>query len=318
MERIPVETWHIIFAYACIDGGFTARALSRTCRYFREASKLVRYQSLKLEGLHQLHAFYAIAANEACLGIRSLFISDVTPASSGDSEDAGQQPAALRGRWPREQVQERDALIKTILAIAVQTLEILFLDLRHGRNYLFAPADLPVLRELTVYGTYDSSTDSITAALQPFAQLRRLHFNGSYDILSQGSNLVAALAEVNRLAPSLTHLGCTDGNIIQLHQIASALGIVSNSRPIRDSIPRTVTHIYFNDQRLVHLMYSQGARSLRSLVVREASRKTTSNEEVLKCWSAATQGQEWFWASAVNIALWNRNFPRLDRLHLMI
>ncbi|KZT20210.1 hypothetical protein NEOLEDRAFT_1151504 [Neolentinus lepideus HHB14362 ss-1] len=295
MNQLPVEAWQVIFGYACTDDGTTARSLSVACRYFREASKSVRFQSLKLLGMHQLRAFSAITAQETDVRVRFLFISDARPTPPGEPQDADVQPV-LRDRLPGEQVQERDTFIRAILESAAPTLEVLFLGLRSGRSYLLTPVCLPALRELSVYGTYSYATDTITPGLHPFTKLKRLHFNGSYDLLSQGTDLTLALAEVNRLAPSLTHLGCTNGNIIQVQQIASALGI-GDFFPSPQSMPRTVTHIYFTSR----YMYVRSARSLRTLIVREVPRKQNSDDDALENWLAVTRGRERFWASAINI-----------------
>lgn len=55
----PFEVWRPIFRLACVDDGTTGCALSRTCKYIREASAPYRYHSIAiaLKGLASLLLF---------------------------------------------------------------------------------------------------------------------------------------------------------------------------------------------------------------------------------------------------------------------
>ncbi|KIM87418.1 hypothetical protein PILCRDRAFT_814940 [Piloderma croceum F 1598] len=52
ITQCPAEIWGTIFALACIDDGFTGRALSRVSRYIMETSRPYKYQSLAVTQCH--------------------------------------------------------------------------------------------------------------------------------------------------------------------------------------------------------------------------------------------------------------------------
>ncbi|KAI1785371.1 hypothetical protein LXA43DRAFT_976252 [Ganoderma leucocontextum] len=54
MDRIPVDIWDHIFAYACSDGGRTGAALASTSYFLSSVSAPYRFHSLKLTSLSQI------------------------------------------------------------------------------------------------------------------------------------------------------------------------------------------------------------------------------------------------------------------------
>ena len=57
MYILPVEIWHIIFSFACIDDGSTGRSLSLVSTHFREISAPFKYQSIAISHWSQIIAF---------------------------------------------------------------------------------------------------------------------------------------------------------------------------------------------------------------------------------------------------------------------
>ena len=53
----PLEIWHIIFSFACIDDGSTGRSLSLVSTHFREISAPFKYQSIAITHWSQIIAF---------------------------------------------------------------------------------------------------------------------------------------------------------------------------------------------------------------------------------------------------------------------
>ncbi|EPQ53782.1 hypothetical protein GLOTRDRAFT_122278 [Gloeophyllum trabeum ATCC 11539] len=301
MDLLPIETWQTVFSYACTDGGLTAASLAITCRYFRDAIKPIRFQSVKLVGMTHLLSFSRFLEEEQELRIRYLFVSD-------------------RGECNSIPLQkDRDAALVRILQKVSPTIEILFLDLQSGRDYLLSPVSLPALRELGVYGTYSPDDDTITPSLEPFHNLRRLHFSGTYDLHSHGPRVGNALVDVTRLAPSLTHLGSTSGSIVALtlDRVARALGILNSPNAQRVQIPATVTHVYMKPHKFLHAY--REISTVRNLAARDGSAGAAPTDvlDPYANWSAAVQGREGMWAHAVDVASL-RNSQRLDRFSLMI
>ncbi|KAH9935687.1 uncharacterized protein B0H18DRAFT_420494 [Fomitopsis serialis] len=48
IENIPLEIWERICSFACTDDGYTGLSLSKVSRYFRNASRLCRLQSVAI------------------------------------------------------------------------------------------------------------------------------------------------------------------------------------------------------------------------------------------------------------------------------
>ena len=60
MDTVPIEIWHDIFAFACIDDGYTGRSLSLVSTYFHDISAPFKYQSLVITHWTQIIAFSSI------------------------------------------------------------------------------------------------------------------------------------------------------------------------------------------------------------------------------------------------------------------
>ncbi|KIP02817.1 hypothetical protein PHLGIDRAFT_122129, partial [Phlebiopsis gigantea 11061_1 CR5-6] len=54
MHSLPAELHALIFDYACLDDGTTARELALVSRYVRDVAAPFRYQSLSVAGLDAL------------------------------------------------------------------------------------------------------------------------------------------------------------------------------------------------------------------------------------------------------------------------
>jgi len=57
MNRCPVEIYAHIFQLACMDGGYTGRALSLVSKYFHDVSKPLKYYSVSCHGFWQAIEF---------------------------------------------------------------------------------------------------------------------------------------------------------------------------------------------------------------------------------------------------------------------
>lgn len=57
LSDIPLELWHRVFDFACNDDGSTCISLSKTSRFFRNASQLHRYQSISITSHRQMIKF---------------------------------------------------------------------------------------------------------------------------------------------------------------------------------------------------------------------------------------------------------------------
>jgi hypothetical protein len=57
MDIFPVEIWHLIFSFACLDDGSTGRSLSLVSTHFREISAPFKYQSIAVTHWSQIITF---------------------------------------------------------------------------------------------------------------------------------------------------------------------------------------------------------------------------------------------------------------------
>jgi hypothetical protein len=139
ITQCPAEIWGTIFALACIDDGFTGRALSRVSRYIMETSRPYKYQSLVVTQRH----FRPLTAILKKLPadrrrIRYLFLSEL-----------GWMPSSYI-RSSRESFHTDK---KHLLMLAAATLELLEVGCHF---YQFAvPFQLPVLTEMILHGHPD-------------------------------------------------------------------------------------------------------------------------------------------------------------------
>jgi hypothetical protein len=79
LDLIPPEVLAVICSYACTDDGTTGRSLSLVCRYLRNVSEHVRYQSVAVLGMFQITSLTDILLERAAHGskdvVRSMFLS---------------------------------------------------------------------------------------------------------------------------------------------------------------------------------------------------------------------------------------------------
>ncbi|KAF7980244.1 hypothetical protein HWV62_39379 [Athelia sp. TMB] len=232
VNRCPMELWHLIFSYACTDGGRTARSLSAVSRYIRKCSKpYYNVQSVALHGTRQTLAFAAaLETNPDHLRqIKHLFISS-DEVGSGDvisRKKTGERsflasfepfwrptPEQIRAKSLDSELELARALL-SILAKICSSLQIMTITFECHWEALRSPEEiaeptileLPQLTELSL--AYRAPTDAaftefVFHAPLSFPALRRLDLTGlrllSYRITPQ------LCGRLGKIAPSLTHL----------------------------------------------------------------------------------------------------------------
>ena len=137
ITQCPAEIWGGIFALACIDGGFTGRALSRVSRYIMETLRPYKYQCLTVTE-QQFKPLTAILKKLPAdrRRIRYLFLA----------EEAGGYRYSTSSEFFHT---EKNRL----LWLAAATLEILEVECRLYR--FDVPFQLPVLVKLILHGCPD-------------------------------------------------------------------------------------------------------------------------------------------------------------------
>ena len=138
ITQCPAEIWGRIFALACIDGGFTGRALSCVSRYIMETSRPYKYQCLTVTE-RQFRPLTAILKKLPAdrRRIRYLFLVEQCCLGNGYST-ASEFFHTDKNR---------------LLRLAATTLEVLEVQ---SRLYRFAvPFQLPVLVKLILHGYLD-------------------------------------------------------------------------------------------------------------------------------------------------------------------
>ncbi|KAF7980242.1 hypothetical protein HWV62_39375 [Athelia sp. TMB] len=235
VNSCPMELWHLIFSYACTDGGHTARALSAVSRYIRECSKpYYNVQSVALHGTRQTLAFAAaLETNPDHLRqIKHLFVSSDEVGSgdviskkktAGRSALASLMPFSRRKMPTPEQIRAKSIdselelarALLSILAKISSSLQILTITFTCHWAALRSPAEisdmaileLPKLTDLSL--AYRAVTDTAFTefALQAplsFPALRRLDLTGLE--LASYHTTRELCGRLGTIAPSLTHL----------------------------------------------------------------------------------------------------------------
>ncbi|KZP20280.1 hypothetical protein FIBSPDRAFT_932331 [Athelia psychrophila] len=76
VDWVPIEIWTPIFRLACVGDGRTGCALSRVCKYIRNASAPFRYYSVALKGLASLLLFAELLESSPNISVTHLFITN--------------------------------------------------------------------------------------------------------------------------------------------------------------------------------------------------------------------------------------------------
>ncbi|KAF7979722.1 hypothetical protein HWV62_41078 [Athelia sp. TMB] len=241
MDRCPTELLHLIFSYACTDGGFTGRSLSAVSRHIHECSKPFNLQSVALHGTRQTLAF-ATALKKIPVHLRQvrhLFISNdevdgrdiigsekpaepsvwgvltsFAPFSRRTTPTPEQERARNLSRVLDSDLDLAQALLTVLVKIStsLQTLAITFechwVALRSpGGMANMATLELPNLTELSL--AYRAPTDAafnefVFRAPLSFPALERLDLSG-LKLLSY--RFTPQLCDrLRKMAPNLTHL----------------------------------------------------------------------------------------------------------------
>ncbi|KZP21335.1 hypothetical protein FIBSPDRAFT_860780, partial [Athelia psychrophila] len=238
--RTPLEIWTKILGHACIDSSTTDhQLLSLISRFIREASALVKLQSISVHGRRQIIAFHQLLSQTPphLRRIRYLFLSTapLPPTSRGpahfvprdppmDSEEAKQFRSACRG----------------VLAAVAECVEILYLDLRATRLKYMPTTPFPQLVELASNGfpivpDYSHTISGPSNAPRgPCPQLRRWHLMQLPRVL-RGQGGVATICTT---APAITHLRFS--GLQRESHFASDLKV---------GLPETIHYVYVKPER---------------------------------------------------------------------
>lgn len=238
--RCPTELWTYIFFYACMDDGSTGRSLSSVSKFFNEASKFAKYQSVALRGLSQTIQFASLIEElpEIHRGVCHLFVTNEHPyATFESSEDSSPTLTSTLSsllsnlvpgtRNKRKQLESKIDRRKQIIQEAVDQNSATYESLMHDAVYrilaIIAPTlltlsfafefnfgdpkipSLPVLTELNLrYGFHwrTPPIDKVLRTLEPLPALRRFNLVGVDCHALPGDILSKAAA----FAPSLTHI----------------------------------------------------------------------------------------------------------------
>ena len=136
ITQCPAEIWGRIFALACIDGGFTGRALSCVSRYIMETSRPYKYQCLTVKE-RQFRPLTAILKKLPAdrRRIRYLFLAEECRDGYGTASEFFHTDK------------------NRLLQLAAATLEVL--EVRTELSRFAVPFQLPVLVKLILHGYLD-------------------------------------------------------------------------------------------------------------------------------------------------------------------
>ncbi|KAI9000686.1 hypothetical protein BD414DRAFT_504676 [Trametes punicea] len=173
IHDLAVEVLQQIFAYACTDGGYTARSLALVSRHCYEVVQPLRLHNVALHSVRQIESFTALLGREYHpshrAGVYHLFIStwrDGEAVARADAEHTSQQRDVQRkpsrpagphrsGEWTRL----RDDLDKRLSVTLPRLLGSVAPDLRtlsivHSWEFaaITFPACFPRLEEFTSFG----------------------------------------------------------------------------------------------------------------------------------------------------------------------
>ncbi|KIK59301.1 hypothetical protein GYMLUDRAFT_44667 [Collybiopsis luxurians FD-317 M1] len=227
MDRCPPEICHLIFCFACTDGGYTGRSLSAVSKSIRSISRPTMLQSMSIIGYNQLVAFLNILEQEqaqtqqqhsdepdrpSLRHVKYLFIS-------AHARNTAVDPKALTPEFSRKaRAYEAFERILRIIAPTIRVLHVFFI---FYRTFLLLPLSLPVLQELSLHGPINCP--SVNGEPSIFPALRHLHISSPFP----PRYLTGKLA---RIAPELKHfrLSAPDHNeefLVELQAILSELSV---------------------------------------------------------------------------------------------
>jgi len=271
MEHFPTEIWGEIYAFACVDDGRTGRALSLVSRFIHETSKPYKLQSIAVFGDRQLAAFADLIE---------------------------QTPTHLRRvdcificyRNHNGQPTEYSVLEQVLCAIS-SSVRIIHAVFVWSRPFVLLPVSLPVLEELIMYGSINT-TIAVKYSTQ-FAVLKHLS-------LSCGPTFL--LENVLRLTPSLVNLSISasvdheDGWLkvaksgfptylqhIFIHTPTKPNPAFTTSQPCYDSVMRSLSLLVDADNRVSLL-----------LPLRFNLLNMTSLNKSMATWYASAAGIPWW------------------------
>ncbi|PBK92082.1 hypothetical protein ARMGADRAFT_1053981 [Armillaria gallica] len=293
MERCPAEICSEIFSYACTDNGYTGRSLSLVSKFVRETSEMCRLQSISIIGYEQLVAFAAALERTppSLRRVRYIFIS-------AHARSTAENPKAITSEYSRRA--KAYAAFEQILQYITGTVEVLHAFFIFYRPFPLLPVNLPLLRELTLYGSLDGFPD-VDERLQ-FPCLRHLYLSP----LSSPSYLTD---QISKLTPGLVNLRLaapehSQSFVPELEQILQTLEEESalTLRKVFVHCPLKPLDNWLNMMDL----YEETMASLRRLLSRHQQRlvllsplrmglfRTVTIQDAEVAWSESISGRCWW------------------------
>ncbi|RPD57258.1 hypothetical protein L226DRAFT_489352 [Lentinus tigrinus ALCF2SS1-7] len=277
MDGCPIEILGLIFTLACVDDGYTGRALSLVSKHIRGVSRKYAFQSIALYGSHQLSAFAALLerVDPQHGRVRNLYLADRRRVWME------YKPGQDKTSWIRARVTEdfhitdpaREYSSDAILSIfrrtapTLRTLTLLLFD-RYDEMALSMP--FPALQELTIYGSLLNHHGN--AEIPQCGALQRLHIVQDFSLRKSVPRAVSIVA------PSLTHLrisrlvssGLGSGDIVHglermLQQPEDAASTV---------FPPSLKHIFIQMSQQ-EVFDCDGKVQLKDLAMRDAGKRVT-------------------------------------------
>jgi len=276
MEHFPAEIWGEIYAFACVDDGWTGRALSLVSRIIHETSKPYKLQSIAVIGQMQLSRFaYLIEQTPTQLRrVRCIFLSARTPNDAPGLKYMCKQDVY----W---------VALKRVLRAISPWVRIIHTHFVFVSPFVPLPVSLPVLEELVVHGPLDASTTTDKSSIQ-FPALKHLSISCDPNILDN----------VLRRTPSLVNLRISASALHSKWWATTAeYSFPTHLQRILIQTP-TQTVVFFKDSHnrtMLSLRVLADADDRIALLKRDLSSETSiSVQEAEAIWELSADGIPWW------------------------
>ena len=206
LTRVPTEIWRDIIEQACTDGGPTGKSLVLTSKFFHVQANDSRFTSLALFSLNQLERFLAFVhsrPSEWRYPVRHLWLSFAQECFNGQASIVSENDDS-----DEEWHARFDCAMTDLLALVAPSLRVLTLVQNDSHAVPLFRLDLPILSELTVWGSVSAVVIHPCSADCPprLPALRRFHF-----VCGDPSSRAQLLGPSSWLSASpLTHLRLSD------------------------------------------------------------------------------------------------------------
>jgi len=308
MDRIPPEIWCNIFSPICTDGGAMARSLSLVSREFYDASRSLRLQSVRCDGVDMIIRFASVLDRTppplqvVChLFVDSYYIKKPSPslfqsvtAMLSLRRKADETIECLR-------TEQGHASLLRILTIIAPNLRTLALRIELIWLPLPFPPSLPALVELSIQHTFFGRrlNHSVFHWIKSASSLRRLTLTGFLLI----TDPIKVIESITRFAPSLTHLGIPAepaNTTLMVYLLAAA--IARSEIQSETVFPGTLESLVIEDSPMgdpPSRIIASGNR--RIILAHRSNARLADPGEMRLHWEARMNGRDGYWRTDENV-----------------